>query len=63
MVSLVNVIITARYLGPTGRGDIALLYDRLGTDRDARAMLGVEQATVNIGGREPRRRPPWRQTR
>jgi O-antigen/teichoic acid export membrane protein len=56
VVSLVNVIITARYLGPAGRGDIALLFTVSGLTATL-GNLGVQQAIVNIGGREPRHRP------
>jgi O-antigen/teichoic acid export membrane protein len=52
IVSLVNVIITARYLGATGRGDIALLTTVAGLTSTI-SLLGVEQATVNIAGRTP----------
>jgi O-antigen/teichoic acid export membrane protein len=56
VVSLVNVLITARFLGPTGRGDIALLFTVAGLTATT-GNLGVQQAIVNIGGREPRFRP------
>ena len=56
VVSLVNVIITARYLGPAGRGDIALLFTVSGLTATL-GNFGVQQAIVNIGGREPRHRP------
>jgi O-antigen/teichoic acid export membrane protein len=52
VVSLVNVLITARALGATGRGQIALLMT-LPTLTATLALLGVDQATVNIAGREP----------
>ena len=50
--SLVNVIITARFLGATARGDIALLTTVAGLASTI-ALLGVEQSMVNLGGREP----------
>jgi O-antigen/teichoic acid export membrane protein len=56
VISLANVIITARYLGATGRGDIALLTTVSGLTSTI-ALLGVEQATVNIAGRNPGVRP------
>jgi O-antigen/teichoic acid export membrane protein len=52
VVSLVNVLITARYLGAVGRGEIALIIT-ITTLTSTLALLGVEQATVNIAGREP----------
>jgi O-antigen/teichoic acid export membrane protein len=52
IVSLVNVLITARYLGAVGRGEIALIIT-ITTLTSTLALLGVEQATVNIAGREP----------
>jgi O-antigen/teichoic acid export membrane protein len=56
VVSLVNVLVTARVLGPAGRGDIALLFTVAGLTATL-GNLGVQQAIVNIGGREPRHRP------
>ena len=52
VVSLVNVLITARYLGATGRGEIALLIT-ITTLTSTIGLMGVEQATVNFAGREP----------
>jgi O-antigen/teichoic acid export membrane protein len=52
VVSLVNVMITARALAATGRGQIALLIT-IPTLAATLALLGVDQATVNIAGREP----------
>jgi O-antigen/teichoic acid export membrane protein len=52
VVSLVNVMITARALEATGRGQIALLIT-IPTLTATLALLGVDQATVNIAGREP----------
>jgi O-antigen/teichoic acid export membrane protein len=56
IISLVNVIITARFLGPTARGDIALLTAISGIASTI-ALLGVEQAIVNIAGRDAKLRP------
>ena len=47
---------TARFLGAGGRGQIALVMT-IGTVASTLALLGVEQATVNLAGREPRHRP------
>jgi O-antigen/teichoic acid export membrane protein len=56
LVSLVNVIVTARFMGAVGRGDIALLTTVSGLTSTI-ALFGVEQSIVNLGGREPELRP------
>jgi O-antigen/teichoic acid export membrane protein len=56
VLSMVNVLLTARLLGPVGRGQIALVTT-IGTVASTVALLGVEQATINLAGREPDRRP------
>lgn len=56
VLSLANVLLTARLLGPSGRGQVALVAT-IATVTSTVALLGVEQATVNIAGREPRHRP------
>jgi O-antigen/teichoic acid export membrane protein len=52
VAGLANVLVTARFLGPVGRGEIALLTTIAGLTSTI-ALLGVEQATVNLAGREP----------
>jgi O-antigen/teichoic acid export membrane protein len=52
VVSLVNVLITARHLGAVGRGEIALMIT-ITTLTSTLALLGLEQATVNLAGRDP----------
>lgn len=52
VVSLLNVLITARLLGPTARGDIALLTT-IATLTATISNFGVHQAIVNVSGREP----------
>lgn len=56
VVSLVNVLITARYLGPAGRGNVALVTSIAGVTSTL-ATMGVEQANVNIAPRFPAARP------
>ena len=54
-LSLVNVLITARVLGPSGRGELVFLTT-VAMLTSTLASLGVEEATANIAGIEPRRR-------
>lgn len=56
VLSLANVILTSRILGPEGRGAVAFLTTiaMLGSQLSS---LGVEEAGANIAGREPERRP------
>ncbi len=51
-LSLASVLITSRSLGPEGRGEVALLTTiaYLGSQL---ATLGIQQANVNLAGREP----------
>jgi O-antigen/teichoic acid export membrane protein len=55
-LSLVNVLIVARTLGPTGRGDVAFLTT-VAYLTSQLAILGIHQANVNFSGRDPRLRP------
>ena len=52
VLSLVNVLIVARALGPEGRGDVALLMTIAYLTAQL-ASLGVQQANVNLAGRRP----------
>lgn len=54
-LSLLNVLIVSRALGPTGRGDVAFLT-AISMITASLACLGVQQANSNIGAREPERR-------
>ncbi len=56
MLSLVNVLIVARALGPTGRGQIALLTTIAYLSSQV-SLFGVEQANINLAGIQPRLRP------
>lgn len=56
VLSFGNVLVVARALGATGRGDVAFLTT-IGYLLASGAALGVEQANANVGGREPARRP------
>jgi O-antigen/teichoic acid export membrane protein len=55
VLSLANVLITARILGPSGRGDIALLTTIAMLTANLSAF-GIHEANANIGGAEPERR-------
>jgi O-antigen/teichoic acid export membrane protein len=50
-----NVLVTARTLGPTGRGDVALLTTIAILSANL-AALGLFEANANIGGAEPQHR-------
>lgn len=52
VISLANVLVTSRALGPTGRGDIALLTT-IAIMTSNLALLGVQEAIVNIASSEP----------
>jgi O-antigen/teichoic acid export membrane protein len=56
LISLANVLVTSRALGPTGRGDIALLTT-IAIMTSNLALLGVQEAIVNIASSEPVTRP------
>lgn len=53
--SLLNVLILARSLGPTGRGEIAFVI-AVWVLTAGLATLGFEEANANFGGRHPERR-------
>jgi O-antigen/teichoic acid export membrane protein len=52
IVSFVNVLIVARYLGPTGRGDVAFLT-AIATFVGALSTMGVEESNANLAGGRP----------
>ena len=54
-LSLVNVLIVSRTLGPTGRGELAFLTT-IALLSATLASLGVEEASGNLAGLEPRSR-------
>ena len=54
-LSLVNVLLIARVLGPTGRGEVAFLT-AVAVLTSYFSSLGVHQANANIAGAEPERR-------
>jgi len=56
VLSLVNVLIVARALGPVGRGDIAFLTVMAYLTSQI-ALLGIGQANVNLASSEPHLRP------
>jgi O-antigen/teichoic acid export membrane protein len=56
LLSLVNVLVVARALGPSGRGAVAFLVAVAILSAQA-SSLGVEEANANIGGAEQRLRP------
>lgn len=51
VLSLGNVLVVARALGPEGRGGVAFLTT-IGVLTSSLATLGVEQANANLAGRE-----------
>jgi len=55
VLSLVNVLIVARALGPEGRGDVAFLTTIAYLTSQV-ALLGISQANVNFGSSEPHTR-------
>lgn len=54
-LSFVSILIVARVLGPAGRGDVAFLTT-IAMVTSQLARLGIEEANVNIAGREPESR-------
>ncbi len=56
VLSLANVLVISRALGPTGRGEVAFLIT-VGYLTAQFASLGVQQANANIGGSEPEAQP------
>jgi O-antigen/teichoic acid export membrane protein len=55
-LSLVNVFVVARSLGPTGRGDVAFLTT-IGFLVTQAGSIGIDQANVNFASKDPRRIP------
>jgi O-antigen/teichoic acid export membrane protein len=55
-LSLVNVLVIARALGPAGRGDVAFL-GTIAFLTSQLAALGIHQAHANLAGRVPHLRP------
>ncbi|MCC6223269.1 MAG: oligosaccharide flippase family protein [Thermoleophilia bacterium] len=55
LLSLGNVMVVSRALGPTGRGDVVFLTTMAILTSNVSAM-GVHQANINIAGAEPERR-------
>ena len=53
--SLLNVLILARALGPTGRGEVAFVI-AVWALAAGLATLSLEEANANLGGRHPERR-------
>ena len=56
VLSLANVLIVARVLGPTGRGDVAFLI-AVATMTGQLAGLSISEANGNLAGTQPRLRP------
>ena len=55
-LGLVNVTLVARALGPSGRGDVALLM-AIPVLCSYVASLGVQESNANVGAAEPEHRP------
>jgi O-antigen/teichoic acid export membrane protein len=55
-LSFGSILVIARSLGPEGRGDVALLT-AIATLSAQLAVLGVDEANVNLAGTDPGRRP------
>jgi O-antigen/teichoic acid export membrane protein len=55
VISLLNVLVTARILGPGGRGELALLTT-IAILSSSLAAFGLYEANANIGAREPGKR-------
>jgi O-antigen/teichoic acid export membrane protein len=55
VLSLVNVLIISRALGPTGRGNVAFLTTITFLTANL-AMAGVQESNANVGARHPERR-------
>lgn len=56
VLALVNILIVARALGATGRGDVAFLSAIVYLTANL-AALGIHEANANVGAAEPERRP------
>ena len=52
VLGFANVLLVARTLGPSARGDVALLTT-ISMLTSTLALLGIDEANVNIAGREP----------
>lgn len=55
VLSLGNVLLTARVLGPSGRGEVALMTTIAMLTANL-AAFGIHEANANIGGAEPQHR-------
>ena len=55
VLSLANVLVVSRYLGPEGRGQIAFLTT-IAFLTSHLASMGVNEATANLAGTEPEKR-------
>ena len=55
-LSLANVLVVARVLGPVGRGEVVFLMT-VGMLAARLSQLGVQEANVNLASAEPDRRP------
>lgn len=55
LLSLVNVLVVARVLGPSGRGDVAFVIAVV-TFTAALAACGIQEANANLGARNPHAR-------
>lgn len=60
--SFLNVLIISRALGPSGRGQVALLTT-IGVTMSFVCTLGVQEANVNFAGSTAASGGPWRPTR
>src|SRR5438128_84440 len=56
VLSLVNVLIVARALGPAGRGSVVFLITVAVLSSQV-ATLSISEAASNIAGRQPEHRP------
>ena len=52
-LSLVNVLIVARSLGPAGRGEVVFLTASGAPGSSGSGAFGVQEANVNFGGKRP----------
>jgi O-antigen/teichoic acid export membrane protein len=55
LVSFLNVLVVARELGPSGRGELTLLIT-ISMLTSTLGLLGLDEANVNIAGRRPEQR-------
>jgi len=56
VLSLANVLVVSRALGPSGRGAVVFLMT-VAALSSRLAAFGVQEANVNLGGSEPKARP------